>query len=707
MIGFRGSVLAAGFLMWAASSVAQPTVSPLAVTGGWTPDQWLRQDQAIELRLNRLPLSGEERVAVLIGPTDWTALFVTDGMTVRYTPGSVRLAGGQHDVVVSVVAGTGEWKEIGRLPLRVLTAGGFEQVKAAPRAELGFNRLLAQDEAASAGAPAERPLDITMTLGLQSESIRAGWATRTNVNVTGVSIQGNALRFGQLGPEAPALDLADYLVELANGRTKLGLGHVSPAGHRYLFSVQDCSSSRCAPTFSSRGATAVVALGPFTDLSLAAVNGSPIVGWSNVFGLQTRDHRILNATLGVEAKPARPGALRIEASILDGSVLPLAGFTQGVVNDAEKSRGLGVRVGATDAQGRFWLDAGYSRSRFQNPADALLQRRLSIVPVQEEGRGARYLDTSYALVHNKPIGKSATASIVAGYRYERADPLYRSVGAPTARADILQHVVETTASVGSFTARVAKAWSHDNLDAIASILETQTDTTSLDVVVPLSTLGRDPSQPQPRLPAITYQLARTHQFGVVTPINAGFGDPSQIPDQASTTHAIGLEWQLAKWRAGYAFNRSFQDNRQIGRDLADLVNLTNQVTLGVTPHEQFDITADAGFDGAENFEISRIDVTRRLGLTTNWRPTAKTAVTGLVSFTWMHDQAGTSENRSTDFNVQVSQGIALWPAKPNRLQGQVFVRASRRSGATFDRVFGLASDTRAWTVNTGLSLRVF
>ncbi|MEX2271693.1 MAG: hypothetical protein WD690_09495 [Vicinamibacterales bacterium] len=709
----RTATLAAAFLMRAVASAAQqPEAAPLAVTGSWPAAQWIRGDQRIELRLTRPPAAGEGRVAILIGPTDWTGLFVEDRSTFHYTPASVRLPSGEQEVVVSLVAATGEWREIGRLPLRVVTARGFERASATPRLELGLRGQVAQSQTPPSGVPArERFQDLTVTAGLQSESVRSGWTTRTSLNVVGVSLHEEALRFGQLGEQAPSIDLADYILELGNGRTKLALGHVTQGTHRFLFNAQNCSSAspgfRCAPSFASRGATALLALGPFADLALAAVNGSPIVGWSNIAGVESSDHRIRSATLGVEARPARPGAFRLEASILDGSLQPVAGFAQGVVNDAETSRGIGVRVGASDAQGRFWLDAGFARSRFQNPTDPLLDRTLPIVAVREEEKDARYLDASYALIHNKRVGKTATASVVVGYRHERADPLYRSVAAPTARADILQNVVEATANIGSFSARLATARSHDNLDGIASILETQTDMTVLETMLPLATLGRDPSRPQAALPTITYQLSRTHQFGVSIPVDGGFDEPSKIPDQLSTNQAIGVEWQHAKWRAGYRFNRSFQDNRQVGRALADLANLTNNVTLGVMPHAAFDLTTEIAFEGAENFEISRVDVTRRLGVAGNWRPAARTAIAALVALTWTRDQAETNENRSTDANLQISQNVALWPAKRDRLQGQVFIRFSRRSAAAINQSAGLNDQSRAWSLSTGLNLRVF
>ena len=168
----------------------------------------------------------------------------------------------------------------------------------------------------------------------------------------------------------------ELTVQLERGRTVLGLGHVSAGSHRHLMNG-----------FASRGVSATVR-GGVASLAVGAVNGSSIVGWNNISGLNNGDHRVYSATLGLELRPRRPGALHLDATVLDGSLLPQTSFTQGAVVDAERSTGGGVQLSATTPGERLRAAAGYSRSRFDNPDnDQELTGTSGVVPVERETRG--------------------------------------------------------------------------------------------------------------------------------------------------------------------------------------------------------------------------------------------------------------------------------------------------------------------------------
>ncbi len=74
--------------------------------------------------------------------------------------------------------------------------------------------------------------------------------------------------------------------------------------------------------------TAKVPMGKRADFTVAAVNGSSIVGWSNFIGLSRRKHQMLGGALGFEFLPARPQGPRIEAGALSGTLLPINNFSQ-------------------------------------------------------------------------------------------------------------------------------------------------------------------------------------------------------------------------------------------------------------------------------------------------------------------------------------------------------------------------------------------
>jgi hypothetical protein len=263
------------------------------------------------------------------------------------------------------------------------------------------------------------------------------------MNVVGVSYRNEALRFAQKGEAAPRVDLADYLLGVKNTHVALGLGHSAWGAHRQLVSG-----------FASRGVTSLLKMGRVADLSLAALNGSSIVGIDNPLGLADSDHRVLAATLGVEVISTRPGALRLSASLLDGSVLPIAGVNQGAVQDAEQSRGLGLQIVATDPAARLQFDSGVARSRFDNPAAPPLAPGPAPIAVQETTRDARYLDASYAVVRGASIGSATQMNLTVGFHHSRVDPLYRSVALPIA-ADVEQNSADLTASAGPATSQMS------------------------------------------------------------------------------------------------------------------------------------------------------------------------------------------------------------------------------------------------------------
>src|SRR5262249_35293964 len=161
--------------------------------------------------------------------------------------------------------------------------------------------------------------------------------------------------------------------------TSLSAGNINYGSNRHLING-----------FASRGLSLSQPLGKQADLSIAAMNGTSIVGWGNFFGLVRRDHQIVSGKLGYEVIENRPGRLRLEASLLSGSLLPLSNFNQNQINDAEKSHGFGFRVIATDKAQRMQLDAGITRSQSINPHDPFLDPTQSALGVRPRTSNAHY-----------------------------------------------------------------------------------------------------------------------------------------------------------------------------------------------------------------------------------------------------------------------------------------------------------------------------
>ena len=714
-------------------------------------------NERIDLLLSRALQPVDGSLAVLVGDTDVTAMLTAEAANVSYTP-RMPLPAGESDVTVWLVSPGNQWKEIARFPLRVAagatvngsngataidgpvvpdssSGGASNGAQAAPinnetptpTRRWGFDKvepiknisLNLKSQPGSSAFPAPQPgavretfTDLAGQTALGATFTRGAMVWSNRFEIVGSSFQNEALRFGELGPKAPNVDLSNYLVQVQHGASNFALGHVSFGAHRHLIN-----------NISSRGVTAKLPLGKRADFTASAVNGTSVVGWSNFSGLNRRKHQILSGALGFEFLPARPQGFRIEAAALSGSLLPLNNFSQRSLTDAERSAGGSLRLVASDAQNRFKLDAGFARSRFTNPSDPLLEQGLNLTPARETMRSARFADASLALLRDVKLNSLQKANLTFNFRHELVDPLFRSVGAVT-QADRFQNQFELVGALGeaNFTASYTRF--NDNLGALPSILKSLTRREALNVNMPLSALlapfiaGREQSNGQTNgqtdgqsfqwLPRLGFTVDRVHQFGAFIPVNGGFR-PDLVPDQISLNYNVSADWQFTKLRLGYRFNRSSQDNRQPGRELADLENLIHGLTLGLNLTPAIDVNFDVNNEQANNFEFQRADRTLRYAVNTNWRMTPRATFALNISTIGAGDLARTSNSRTIEGDAQLSYRMdAEHPVGrrlfANRLQAQFFIRYANRFARTRDLLFIVTSLNKVWTLNTGVNL---
>ena len=735
---------------------SQSTDQPLTISASFA-DRQVAPDEPIEFQLNRRPGKAEGSVAITIGQTDLTALFTLADNRLRYDPKILPLPAGESEVTIYIVSANNEWKEIARFTLRVgkesppapegdaqakpqkppvdpgdnlpeqATKNGEEQKPseqntdgsqeqpasqsdAQPQKRLGLDKLnfvpaitvsLKSQPAQSTFPEANRPerptfTDLNLQASFRSEMARGLFSSEAQFDFVGSSFQQEAIRFGQLGEEAPQIDLSSYLMQFQIGKARYLLGHTSYGANRQLIS-----------DFSSRGMTIAIPLAPRMDFSAAAMNGTSIVGFDNFFGLARRRHQIVSSALGFEFLAKRPGGLRFETSVMDGWLQPISSFNQGDVNDAERSRGIGFRLIATDPAGRFRLDAGMARSQFINPADPLLDQGQNVVQVAPLWRNARYADASYDLLKDFSITKEKKANLTFSLRHERVDPLYRSLGAST-QADKIQNEFSLNGSVGEVSAQYAHLRFSDNLANIASILKSNTRSHTLSAGTPLASLLSDPAKPSPLLPRVSYNFNRTLQFGVAIPVGGGFElDPASVPDQVSTNQGLTADWQFQKVQFGYRLNHSFQNNRQAGQDLADLSNFVNGFTVGLSPSSSLNLNIDLNAESAFDKQSRVTNRTLRLAPGFNWRMTQKSALASNVSFTLAGDADDIRNNRNIEFDIQYSLQFGVERDRFRKVGGQFFIRYANQYARSRDRAFGLNDLTKNQALNLGLSFTFF
>lgn len=709
--------------------------SELTVSASFA-DQPVAADTPIAFRVNRPLRKTEGSLAIVIGQSDLTALFNVTETVWQYDAKSFPLPMGESVVTVYLVSPDHQWQELARFTLRIAAAktetqtdqqppkdqaasaaaspppdsqpgptapsssqkkSGFDKLDFIPSITLSLNSQPAQATFPLANRPERATFtDGNLQLSFRSNMSRGLFESQNQFDFIGASFQPAALRFGQLGEKAPQIDLSSYLLQAKVGKVSLQSGHFSYGLNRHLMN-----------NFSSRGVMLSLPLGKRGDLAFSAMNGTSIVGYSNFLGIEKSRHRLLSATLGLEVLPKRPGGLRLEVTGLNGWLQPVNSFSQGSVNDAERSRGMGLRLIATDPTQRLRLDAGFARSQFTSPADPLLDQGRQVKQLPSITRNAHYLDVSYELLRNVALTADKSVNLSVNFRHERIEPLYRSLGASTG-ADKVSNDFALSGSIGDFSAQFSHGRFHDNLNDIPSILKSLTRGNNLSLAMPIASLLGKTQKPREWLPRVSYSVNRTHQFGAAIPVGGGFElDLGAIPDQMGTNHAINADWQLQKWRVGYRFNRSLQDNRQPQSASADFAGLTNGIGVGISPTSALDLNFELNAESAEDRASQAIDRTLRFAPTINWRMTAKSALASNCSITLAGDEAGTKRNRNVEFDVQWSYRFGWEKDRFRKVQGQFFIRYANRYGRARNRLFDLNDLQKTQIVNLGLSFTFF
>lgn len=682
-------IVTSALLATVTAAAAQETAT---VVPAFAADEWLSSDGALEFRVSGDAASNGSRVAVFVGSMDVTALTRRDGETFRYDPRVVPLPAGEHDVTVYGVDAVGAWSEIGRIPIRVLTPRGFERIAYDPGLSIENAGQLAEGHSLDQLAP-ERDTyqDFTFRTGFLSEHVRPGLTFRTQINAVGASNRQQALRFGSEQDDAPKFDLADYVIRAESQRGALSVGHVSVGTDRHLING-----------FASRGIAFEAHGGPLSA-KLAALNGSSIVGWHNPLGLGQSGHRILAGEIGIDALANRAGTLQLNATFVDGSVLPVTGFNEGAIVDAETSRGVGLQLSASDPGGRLQLNGGFARSQYDDAEDVTITRGSSLVIIHQDTRDARYLDASLDVLRGLRLGETTVATLTTAFRHERVEPLFRSVAAFT-QSDIQENAFDVTAAVGPVSARYGHGLRSDNLDAIPSILTTRTSTDEVSLALPLGVVVGMASSTL--LPQLSYSLNRVHQAGEGVPENGGFS-ASHVPDQLSTVHGLTAEWYRSIWRLMYRLDSSTQDNRQEGREDADFRRRVHTVTLGVNPRPALGLSVDGSIERDTNSGSAETSEARQLAVSANIQVAGRTALAVSGSQAWTKDPFDEGADRVVrQFRVELSQGLELFARESGATTGQFFVRFAHQRGD----LFGLSDGgprPAAWTVNTGFNLSLF
>jgi hypothetical protein len=625
-----------------------------------------------------------------------TALFERRGMQLVYQARTLPLPSGEHDVVV-YLATRDSWTEVVRLPIRVLTPHGFSRSSIAPTATMNNKGQLAQSDnvPTSPGARAAFE-DFQFATGIHSTQERGPWQFDGQANALGVTNRHEALRFSQDTAHAPLYDLAGYTMSVRRATSSLSIGDVSVGTNRYL-----------ANGFAARGIAATIGARALS-LSVGALGGSPDVGWEHPLGFTRPQHRVATATLNAELRPAQPGVLHLDVTLVNGSLLPRSGFTRGALTDAEKSDGAGVQLSAALPSQRARLSAGVAESRFTNPHDPLLAGDLTTTNVAPVRRRARFVESNLVLLRDLHLGAFPAATIEAGVRHEHVDPLYRSVAAGT-QADVLANGGSLNTTLGALTVQTNVSRSNDNLAGVPSLMRSFTRVATSQAALPVAALFRR-SAPGSAWPRIAYGFGRTHQSAVTVADGSPFL-PGDLPNLVATTHGASVQWQASVWRLGYRFNASVQDNQQPAHANADQLAQTHTISIGRTFSPRLELGVDASDERHTTREAGQHTRLERIGGTINWRPTGLTSLSANATTTSSTDHPRTQRGENTDVHAELSQGLPFVRAADQSPRAQAFLRYARQSFITQAFTDPLVAATRqsngTWSLASGLTLKLF
>lgn len=733
------------------------TADALTATIAQAEGQEITANTPIEFSLSR-SLKPGEKIAVLIEQTDISSLLNVSDNKFTYDPKLVPLPLGKSALSIHVVTSDGLWREIARRQISVrkpepdvkVETPADKKPDAQPTAASEANGKT--DSAASTpdaaktdsepAKPAEtisdaekpsesekspafkflpsftismpsqpfqsnfpadsRPAnratftDFDLTASIKTEGKHGIFSNESNFDFAGSSFKDKTLQFGTLGKKAPDIDLSSYLMNFTVGRAKFSLGHTSFGANRHLVS-----------SFSSRGLSINIPINKRLDVIAGILNGTSVLGIHNFLGMSKIRHQMQGATLGIEFFPKRQNALRLEVSGFNGYLQALNNVSEGRVVDAERSRGFGLRLIASDKSERFKVEAGYALSRFFNPEDKSLDPNGVAVPIPASVRSAHYLETSYQILKDLKLTKTKSVNLGFAFKYEFVEPLFKSLGA-SASADKFSRDYAIDGSIGDIAIQAGRADANDNLRNVASILKSLTHTNRFSLTLPVTALFAATEKPSPLLPRLGYSIDRTHNFGAGIPVNGGFEiDPSTIPDLMNTNQTFTAGWQFKKFGIDANYNRTFADNRQ--RDKADEDNLgwVRGITIKVNPRESYSFNFGFSIDSQRNVKLATINETKSVNFGLNWIPFKGATFATEMSQALVGDRAQTSLNRSINYSGQFAYNFSREKSRFNKFGTQAFVRYADAYVNNHDFANFSGTLTRTRILTAGLTVNVF
>ena len=661
---------------------------------------WLKPSQPIDVKVDN---SNTAKLAFFIGKTDVTPFFQkTSNNQYRYDAASLALPTGTHELkVYDKSSGTDGWAELGVIELKVLTQSGFSVAKVTPKVELSINAKIHSKETGEIDEPSRKTFtDLDSSTTFESEHRRTnGLEITSTSNFVSASHREAALRFANKGSKAPKVDLSEYIVTAVKGKTKIQLGHISQGNHPLL-----------VDNLSNRGLLIERKINNRISVGLASQSGREITGYNHILGFTKRKSKITSLTVGFELLK-REGGARLEVSYLTGSRVAESNFDEGQVPTAEDSSGYGIRLLTNSESGKLTTDFAYARSKYTNPtADTPEFNGEPLVDVKPTTNNAYYASIGYQLLSEKKLTNTVSVDLTTNLRYAQTDAEYQSLAASPNPDERLKQI-GVTGRVGLINFEVKHTRSRDNLEDIASLLTTQTNTSDIALNTSLKELfgvtkAGEPNKFNKLLPSISFTAQRVRQYALNSPKteDSDFNATSHLPDQLNLTLSNSLEWEFDKWGLGYQTEWSDQDNKQPGRENADFNTLGHQFSLTLRPKEAITIGLSAGRVRSNDKEQSTRRYDNTYGLNLDWQLNDKFTLSASRSKNRSKDNVNISRSLSVSNEVKLSYQFEVPVPSGKKLPGQAFVRYTRTNASNSNTEQAFSTAFAKSAVFAGLNL---
>lgn len=626
--------------------------------------------------------------AVIVGTEDVTVNFRWVSPTrLEGVFAAMPLPAGSNLLRVYQISASNQWVEIGQASISVAPppAGNRTPVYR-PSLIVGAKSQLAESHSASAQPPTRSTYaDLTVQGGLQTEHGGADWSVKSQLNVAGSSYRPETVSFVSRGDDAPKVDVTSYLIESTFnsgvGQTGLSIGQVQAGTNPLL-----------ANAIGNRGVLLTQKFGSRVDLVAALQNGTQTLGATNILGVNDAEHRLATATAGVELLE-RAGGFRLEATSFQGAVKPqlVAGIAS--LQDAEESRGWGLRAQSRSQDGRWRADLAFAHSDFTSLGNAVL----NVAPLPTTSGDSWYADLAYDLVRGAQLTKDYAFSATLQARHEYSTATYKSLGSPQA-ANYISDTVALNASLGVLASQLQLGRRSDNVDNAAAFLINRAQTLNFMLTAPLGQMVNS-AQPPPWAPTLSYTHGRNHNLADTNHIPVG-QTIANLPDVMVTTDGLGLNWTVSRFNFGYQYSRNLQDNSQSGLELQDMLDVGHMVTMSYQATESLNLNGGAGKRRSEQRDsgIERYNNTAQAGL--NWRFGDRYNVIANVTASHDRDSIFSNDNETLLAQLQLTKQFNL-TSFGAKLPGQWSLSYSDSN------VNSLGIGIRYKTLNAALSLSFF